>query len=172
MNNKMIKNKKSQEEMVGFVLIIVLVAVIAVVFLGISLRKPSQTNAESENILAFISAVSEVTTECQISKNHLSVGELVSACEKSRPCDGGKPACSVLSDTLEEIMSKAYVVEMGSFRTFYNLTLSYIPENRPLIEPIISGSCKGSKIYNDKLFDLSFSDSKIKMRLEVCYEGE
>ncbi len=33
-------NKKSQEEMVGFVMVVVVVAVIFLVFLGIMMRKP------------------------------------------------------------------------------------------------------------------------------------
>jgi len=56
---KSIKDKKAQEEMVGFVLIVVLVAIIAVIFLGITLRKPSnKIGQESERLSSFLSAVS------------------------------------------------------------------------------------------------------------------
>ena len=39
MANRIIKNKRGQEEIVGFVIIILLVSVVALVFFGISLRK-------------------------------------------------------------------------------------------------------------------------------------
>ena len=41
-------SKKAQEEMIGFVLIIVLVAVIALVFLAISIRKPAEIRDKKE----------------------------------------------------------------------------------------------------------------------------
>ena len=55
-------NKKAQEEMVGFVLIVVIVAIIVVIFLGISLRNSEgDIGDESEKIGSFINALSQTS---------------------------------------------------------------------------------------------------------------
>ena len=44
------KDKLGQEEMIGFVLIIILVAIIILVFLSFSLKKPVKDNVESYEV--------------------------------------------------------------------------------------------------------------------------
>jgi len=73
-----IKNKHSQEEMVGFAIIIIVVAVILLVFLSIYLLKPSKTNLENYEIKSFINSFLEYTTSCENARSgYLPVRDVV-----------------------------------------------------------------------------------------------
>lgn len=52
--------------MVGFVLIMVLVAVIFLVFLGLFIRKGPSDSADNEELAQFLDAIVEYTTDCSI----------------------------------------------------------------------------------------------------------
>ncbi|PIN94658.1 hypothetical protein COU53_02650 [Candidatus Pacearchaeota archaeon CG10_big_fil_rev_8_21_14_0_10_30_48] len=175
-------NKKAQEEMVGFVLIVVIVAIIAVIFLGISLRNSGgDVGDESEKIGSFIDVVSQTTTKCEIPTAHFQdVGNLISKCSQGKLCDGcdgetcgtTKSACEVLKNTLTEAMKSSYVVSEGSYVKYYNLTLYYELDNELLIEPIIMGpqdNCLGDLLFNER--PVYSGGEKIKLSLEVCFNN-
>ncbi|MEM3074476.1 MAG: hypothetical protein QW727_00850 [Candidatus Pacearchaeota archaeon] len=162
-----LKTKKSQEEIVGFVLIVVLIAIIGVIFLGISLRKDSGKVNESQKIASLITSISHLTTQCQINSNFQDVSDLINGCANRRICDDSKPTCEVLKTTLDEVMKASYVVTDKSFTTHYNLTINNKFDNTILIEPVISGKverCLGRKLVNEKNFGRDLS-----MRIEVCF---
>lgn len=93
------KKRKAQEEMVGFVLIIVLVAVIALVFLAISVRKPVEIQ-ESADIENFLQASLLFTTSCQASPEiTYDLKDLIKACYKNERCLDGEEACNALNKT-------------------------------------------------------------------------
>ena len=175
---KSIKDKKAQEEMVGFVLIVVLVAIIAVIFLGITLRKPSnKIGQESERLSSFLSAVSEFTTECEIPEtNFKTIGQLVDKCSKGAVCFNERSACDILETDLKAIMASAYVVGQGSFVYSYNLSISSGNEatKRDIIAPITAGSvfaCPGTKLFSDFPY-ISSGSEQLAMKLEVCFNKE
>ena len=62
----LIKKKKAQEEMVGFVLIIVLGMVALMVFLVIYIRTSPDQELNSVEVENLLSALMEHTTECAI----------------------------------------------------------------------------------------------------------
>ena len=172
-------NKKAQEEMVGFVLIVALVAVVAVIFLGISLRNPVAESSESERLASFLSATTQVTTNCEVpSGNVKTIGQLVTKCVELDVCEGentnpvnGQISCKVLEDNLKEIVGLSFPVKNGSFTSSYNLTIidSF---NTPIIKPIIAGNlgnCLGKKLSNSKVFTLSENQGQVTMHLEVCF---
>ena len=175
---KKIIHKKAQEEMVGFVLIVVIVAVIAVIFLGITLRQPSnKIGQESERLSSFLSAVSEFTTACEIPEtNFKTIGQLVSQCSKGGICSNERSACDVLESDLKPIMASAYVVGKGSFAYSYNLSITSGEgaTKRDIITPITAGSiviCPGTKLYSDFPY-ISSGSEQLSMRLEVCFNKE
>jgi hypothetical protein len=173
------KNKHGQEEMVGFVLIVVLVAVIAVIFLGISLRSSDSGSSESLRLGSFLSTVSEVTTQCEIPTSNIkNLGQLVIRCVELDKCEGsesnpdrGKFACTVLEESLKEIMELSYPVAEGSFVSSYNLML-LDDSDELIIEPIVAGNidnCLGSKLTNSKQFSRGLGQGNIIMSLDVCF---
>jgi len=82
-------NRKSQEEIVGFILVVVVVAVIFLIFLGISMRKPPTTTdrTEVDEVSQFLNAMLEFTTNCTVSSTPLNFKDLIIHSNEGRPCD-------------------------------------------------------------------------------------
>ena len=109
---KRIKGKKAQEEMVGFAMIIIIVAVILLVVLGISLNKPKTQGVESYEVESFIQAFLQHTTECStnfgVSYNDIS--NMITECEFEQTCEDERDACEVLNSTLKDLLKKSWQV--------------------------------------------------------------
>ena len=107
------KNKNGQEEMVGFVIIIILTAVIFVVLLGISLRKPAASvQQESYELESFTQAMLSVTSSCVLGYegNYQSVQDIVIACNDEKECLSGEKSCIVLKQELQNMMDASWLV--------------------------------------------------------------
>ena len=101
------KMKKGQEEMVGFVLIVVVVSVILLFFLGISLQN-KKTGIESQDVEDFISSFLPYTTDCKVKTKNVSVRNLIFECADERVCINGKNSCDVLENTLRGIVDVSW----------------------------------------------------------------
>ncbi|MBU0958006.1 MAG: hypothetical protein KKF56_04325 [Nanoarchaeota archaeon] len=115
--------KRGQEEMVGFVLIIIIVAVIALVFLGISLRKAPEEN-ESVKINDLVSSSLRVSSTCYSSngvQNRLK--DLVDLCNSNALCVGGNGTCQVLGDELKIIMDRSINPNAGGKYKGYKINV-------------------------------------------------
>ncbi|MFH1802150.1 MAG: hypothetical protein ABH864_01725 [archaeon] len=120
------KNKRAQEEMVGFVIIMLVVGVIFLVFLGIYLRGASQTsNTESKDIANFIEAVSKYTTRCGDSDEYpYSLITLVTECYKdsTSTCpNNGEKKCGILKETLNASIEENWNFNQDSPTKSYRL---------------------------------------------------
>ena len=107
----MLREKRGQEEIVGFVMIIVLVAVIFLVFLGILIRQdPSEGQFESVEIFHFLESLMEQTSECAISFEPAfsDVGDLLEKCYSGASCISGESACEVLNSTISEALELSW----------------------------------------------------------------
>ena len=178
-------DKKAQEEIVGFVLIVVLVAVIAVIFLGISLRNPEKTESpQSEQVASFLSAVGEITTDCEIPESSpKTISQLVVRCAEGAECinhmnQERKTSCEVLENYLKGALEASYLIGEGSFVKYYNLSIYYASDKEAVIESIIKGvdkelnGCLGRKLINNRPFTstgIGANSEQIIMELEVCY---
>jgi hypothetical protein len=105
------KNKSGQEEMVGFALIMILVAVILLILLGFSLRKPEKETIESYEVESFIQAILQYTTDCKDNLGYLSIQKLIFDCYNKNICLDERDTCEVLNSTLKEIMKESWKVE-------------------------------------------------------------
>lgn len=105
--------KRGQEEMVGFVLIIILTAIIFVILLGISLRKPAapieRENAELES---FTQAMLGVTSSCVLgyAGNYQSLRDVILACNDGKICLSGENSCTVLEEEVRGLMDVGWKV--------------------------------------------------------------
>ena len=104
------KSKRSQEEMIGFALIIVLVAVILLIFLGFSLRSPQNETIESYEVESFIQAFLQYTTDCKDNLEFLSIKKLIFACSDRETCLDRRDTCEVLDSTLKGILEESWKV--------------------------------------------------------------
>ena len=105
------KRKNAQEEMVGFALIIVLVAVILLIFLGFSLNNPKKDAVESFETASFVSSLLQYNTNCASNlESHLIVQDLLFDCENEEYCLDGTKSCDVLNETITEILEESWPV--------------------------------------------------------------
>lgn len=112
MNNLKVTNKKGQEEMVGFALIVIIVAVVLLVFLSFSLRAPEKEAIQSYEIDNFIESVLAYTIE-----DNVDIRDLIRDCKRDENCD-------VLERELNGILEESWTVEEGSVIRGYSLKIN------------------------------------------------
>ncbi len=120
----MIFNKKAQEEMVGFALIIIIVAVILLVFLGFFLSKPTSQTVQSYEADSFVSSMLKYSTQCQDYYGYISVTDLIFMCNSGTLCNDNEDPCAVLNSTLSGILSHSWIIGQGSSIKGYSLNIS------------------------------------------------
>lgn len=134
----MIKYNKGQEEMIGFALIIIIVAVILLVFLTLSLRNKSKEGVESYEVESFIQAVLQYTTECRDSNDleFLSIQKLIFDCSNEEQCLDERNSCEVLNSELANIIEESWQVGEDRPVKGYSLkiTENEVEEVLPVIE--------------------------------------
>ncbi len=164
--------KKAQEEMVGFVLIIVLVAVIALIFLGISLRSNTTVEAQqSKEIDSLLTGIAQYTTDCEKPRDRQhDVEDVIVMCYNNDVCEDGRAACEVLIEDLRGIVESVYSVEQGSRVSYYSLSVQD-SEKILVIQNITQGEeCVGNLKYNERNFNVGLGGF-LGMRLDVCFRN-
>lgn len=123
-------SKKAQHETVGFVLIIIIVAVIGLVFLWFFLQSPSKL-VNSGKVSAMLSSSIYYTTDCYETyipnyKNNL---DLIKKCYESpnEYCGNGRKYCEILNDTFKEIINNSLKVGKDYPIKAYKLTMYFDP---------------------------------------------
>lgn len=144
--NKMARTKKAQEEIVGFVLIVVIVISILVIILGISLRNSSSENIkESLDIKQFLESTLEYTTDCALSYEpaYSKLRELLQECNEGLSlCISGRKPCDVAKETLTKIADISFPVTPDSFIKSYEFTaIQTIGDTEKEILTITKGNC-------------------------------
>jgi hypothetical protein len=147
----MIQIKKAQEEIAGFVVIVVLVSVLFVVFLGLNLNKPQNTNKESKELVSYLDSLKEFTTNCTLdNRNYANIGEILGYCYKKKSCAQKEDSCSVLNNTLKEIFKatmpfgKDYNLKGYRFKAIYS---SKTPKLNETLLSISAGNCSSNYLF-------------------------
>lgn len=130
------KNKKGQEEMVGFALILILVAIIFVVFISIYIKKPVEKITDYE-VNSFVQAILQYTTQCEEeSGENLSIQKLISLCQDGNPCYyRSMKSCDMLNSTIKAIVEESWNIKPGSPIKGYSFIINIsrggdLPEER------------------------------------------
>lgn len=144
------KHKRGQEEIVGFVLIMIIVSIVFVVFLGISIRKSSSGTTDSLDVYQFLESSMEYTTDCAFSSipDYYSLGELFEECYSGNDCLEGGNTCDVLNNTIDQILENSWNIdpEGGSNIRGYEFIAKYVINSSSQNEEIMSlgeGNCTG-----------------------------
>ena len=151
-----LKNK-AQEEMVGFVLILIVVAVIILVFLSISLRKPRDV-VESYEVESFLQALSQHVSNCSINyaSNKVEIKDLIEECFQGSLCLNGKTACEELNSTLSILIQNSWQISEDRPNKAYVFNSTYQGEEvLSLVKGNFTQNTKGSVQKFDKL-EISF----------------
>ena len=105
-----LQNKKAQEEMIGFAIIIVLVSVILLAFLGFSLSHSSSEKVSSYEVENFLYSSLQYTTTCNDYNGNLTVQDLIFDCYDENNCLNGEYSCDVLNETLKGILEVSWPI--------------------------------------------------------------
>ena len=160
--------RKGQEEIVGFVAIVVLVAVIGLVLLGLALRqKPSESS--STEVYQLLESMMEVTSDCSLDFNgNARVRDLFEPCSKNNVCNDGQDTCMVLNESIESSLRNAfYKGNQTNLRYMFEVRLI---SNSSFGEVIISrnvGNCTGRDI-SGALYPLPAEYGRIDVSLKTC----
>ena len=112
-NNKMRRNKRGQEEFIGFAMIIIIVAVVLLIFLSISLRKPQKDSVESYEVESFLQAMLHYTTDCENNLGPVSLQKTIFDCNTNEVCLDGRSSCEVLEKSASELIRASWYREDG-----------------------------------------------------------
>ncbi len=111
--SKIKKNRRGQEEIVGFAVIMIIVAIILVIVLGFSLRKGSSSKTTfqiSYQAESFTQAVLQYTSDCYNGIEYLPIQKLIFECSNENSCEDARDTCDVLEEDLKQISEKSWQV--------------------------------------------------------------
>jgi hypothetical protein len=107
-------NKKGQDEMVGFAIIIIIIGVIILIAIGFLVNTREENAIQDYEIESFIESSLQYTTDCQDSLGFISIRELIIECSNNNLCLGGNSSCYVLNYTLSRMIKKGWTVSPQS----------------------------------------------------------
>ncbi len=167
-------NRKGQEEMIGFVLIVVLVAVIFLVLLGMFLYGDNSEGEEgSREIIYFLESLNEYTSSCAINyePNYAKIGELYDICYSGRgDCLGGKESCDALKEEVEQVISQSFNVNNASFYKGLEFLAYVDKEEKEQILLINKGNCSNAYRGGDILKPIYAGGGNIIVELKLCFD--
>lgn len=162
MKNNFMRNSKGQEEMVGFALIVIIVAIIILVFLSFSLKAPQKEEVESYEIDNFIQTALQYTSDCQDNLDYLSVERLITRCYGGKMCLDGRSTCEVLDLIMAGIMEESWSVDRGSVIKGYALNITSEAES-------ILALNKGNSTGKYKGDEVLLGTNDLAVRLTIYY---
>lgn len=146
-------HKKGQEEILGFVLIMIIVVIALVFFLLFSLKNDNSDLNNSYEVDSFIQSILQHTTSCEdTSGNMLDIQDVIFQCDTTKSCSDGKEACVALKEAMMEVTSSSWPIGESRPDKGYDLFIVSNDENILSIE-------EGTKTSNSKGFTQSFSRS-------------
>ena len=172
-DKRMKVNRKGQEEIVGFILIVVIVAVVAVILLGISIRKTgSSVESDSAEIYQFLGSMMQYTTDCAVvfEPDFSSLGELIEECysNTAKTCTSGENVCDVLEENVKGILDSSWEIGEDRPNKGYEFSSVYVSgTQRSDIFEIIKGECEGS--FRGSEFVSSAFPGKIENSFKLCF---
>ena len=168
------KSKRSQHEIVGFILIVVIVVVIGLFLLIFYLRQ-EPVRYESLKVQNFLQASMRYTTSCAVSyePQYEELQDLIKSCYQNQKCLNGEMTCSVLEETLSKMLDESWMVSPDTPTSFYSLLIYYEDSGaesvlrKDELLKLEKGNCTGSKTGAEHL--ISYSPGNIIVSLEICY---
>jgi len=157
-------NKFGQQEIVGFVLIVVLVVVGLMVYLVISL-KDSPVNDNSVAVGNILDVMMKYTTECAIvyEPDYDSFEDLFKSCYLGDRCKNlGMMACDYLNESLSSVLGDLMASDASV--DFYELDF-FVGDGGGLLK-ISEGNCSGSVSVAQRKI-VSGSESLV-VRMKIC----
>lgn len=173
-------SKHAQQEIIGFVLIIVIVSIIGVIFLSLSIGRGESSEQTSIELSNLLEASMYYTTDCAVGfiPQYKNGQDLIKACWNQDRCLDGRLACEVLSGDFTEIFNQGLDVCEDANQCqnkAYNVTIYYSPLDLELpSEEILSFNegrfekCKTKYGASHAIPLSSITSGTLNIQLDVC----
>lgn len=161
------KYKKAQDEMVGFGLIIIVMAVIIIAFVAAMVNSNKENEIENYEVNAFVQATLQYTTICKMNGAYLDISDLIFECENNAECENQREACAVLEGTLEDITSRSWTAGEEEYVKGYKFTI--VVDSREIINPVIEGSFDSKNYRDNPITELTKEGSRAEIYFTVYY---
>jgi hypothetical protein len=177
LNKSLPKSKRSQHEIAGFVLIVLVVTIIGVGFLSFVLLKtsPKYNNAEVSNLLE---ATMYSTTDCAVSyvPEYKDINALIKDAYSNpgKKCKNGKSVSQTLRTDLKQILDKSLDIHEQGVNRAYKLDIYYTEKDIPdfHILNFSKGIFKNCSSVIGGWKTIPKDSGDINVELEVCKGGE
>lgn len=174
------KQKHSQQEIIGFVLIVVIVSIIGVIFLSFMIGRGEPSEQTSIKVSNLLEASMYYTTDCAVGfiPQYKDGQDLIKACWNDDTCLDERTACEALNKTLKEIIDQGLEVcddknkcqnKAYKMNIYYSPLDSEMPDEEILsFQEGIFEKCK-TKFGASHLIPLSSLDAgTIDIELDIC----
>jgi hypothetical protein len=172
-------SKKSQQEMVGFVLIVMIVTIMGVIFLTLMLgsQKDNKSSIEISNVLQ---ASVYYTTDCasDYRPRYRNIQDLVKECYKNedKKCKDGRKVCDALEASFTKALDETLrPSEVSKYKAYRLVSYATVANSEEATKPAFVTIEKG--VYNNcssidggiQVIPISGSGSElVNIELEVC----
>lgn len=162
-----LKNRKGQEEIAGFVLIVVLVAIIFLVLLGLFIKGSGKDSMQnSNNVRQFLESSMEYTSDCAINEpNYLTLGELIAKCKASSGslCANDENVCKAANRTISSLLDAGWLISKdGNYKGYqFTSAMNQSSVMKPFIQ-ISRGNC------TSKFVGHYYTIGDITSSLKIC----
>jgi hypothetical protein len=160
--------KKGQQEMVGFVIIVVLVVIGLFVFLIFSLRPGELSQSDIANNV--LSSIMKTTSDCALvyEPNYDDMRDLFRSCHEGRECANTLvSACDTLERDLESILDEMLI--LSPYVDAYQLDFSHEDDvGVSQVFRILKGGCNGT-VYGSEPHSIRLNaDEHLLVQLRIC----
>ena len=127
MNKINYKNNHAQNEIVGFVLIIIIVSVIGMVFLSFMIGRGEPITQGSVQISNLLASSVYYTSDCAVNyvPNYKDGQDLIKSCWNNEICLDDRMACEALNSTMKKIIGDSLDVSSDISNKAYELIIYY-----------------------------------------------
>lgn len=165
----------AQQEIIGFMIILLIVVVIGVIFLGIYLREDKPIVKEDAEIANFLSASARYTSDCYKDNepNYRTLEDLAVDCYRNTlgvTCPNSATSCYVLNATYDWMLKKLWPAGKDRPVKYTHLTLSY-GDNSSQVSKFLelkSGNSSNCGTIKAGSNSINLDGGNIEVELEVC----
>ncbi len=168
------RERKGQEEIVGFVAVVVLVSVVALIFITLTLRGGGEVVVNDEGVREALESALQYTSDCSLlgAQGYASLGDLFQPCMENSLCEDGRASCDVLNNTLENLLTLG--LRVGPDRPYKGFIFSAsrgasnsteAPES---ILGLQKGNCTGYSRQGTNEFRPTRQSGIIRLELSIC----
>jgi hypothetical protein len=164
------KSKKGQEEIVGFVVIVLIVVIAGVFLLAFSLRNNTATVTESSEVRQFLDSMLQYTGNCTTNpsggSNELKDNIIACADDENSACLSDESVCDVAEANAKLLLEASFKASNETAIRGYEFKAGEKGTNNSIIN-ITKGDCSGS-YKADELPLMTSLGNKLRISLKLC----